>query len=205
MRGIAIWKSHGTLPSNIRKGRAVGPQGMQRFAGLSLVMSMLSLAWSFGFTFTPCTAQWGASKYGEGKEVPLHVALVDEPAVAGEHAAAALDSEPVGAAAPSAEPADPPADPPESPATPMEEEEATVVDPVVFPLAPAVVPPPAAPVAHAPPLVLPSELPSPPPPKPSAPVAAPLRQYPPAAYAAADRAVAKPAVAGWGPHKPNLL
>ena len=47
--------------------------------------------------------------------------------------------------------------------------------------------------------MLPSELPSPPPPKPSAPVAAPLRQYPPAAYAAADRAVAKPAVAGVGP------
>ena len=51
MRGIVIWKSHGTLPSNVRKRRAMAPQGMQRFAGLSWVMGMLSLASTFGFTF----------------------------------------------------------------------------------------------------------------------------------------------------------
>ena len=162
---------------------------------------------------TPCTAQWEASKYGGGKEAPLHVVLApppeaggdvlapaaaDEPAVAGEHVAAALDPAPVKAKGPSAEPAEPPADPTEPPAAPTEEEEA-YAHPVVSPPAPAVVAPPAAPGAHVPPLVLPSELPSPPPPKPRAPAAAPLRQYPPAACATADPAVAKPRVAGAGP------
>ena len=153
---------------------------------------------------TPCKAQWTLSKYGAGKEAPLHVILApaatDEPAVAGEHAAAAVYGEPVRAPEPSAEPLEPlepPDDPPEPPVAPVDEEEATIVHPVA--LAPAVAPPPAAPAAHVPPLVLSCELSSPPPPKPDAPVAAPLRQYPPAAYAAADCAVAKPAVPCVGP------
>ena len=95
---------------------------------------------------TPCKAQWELSKYGAGKEAPLHVVLApaaaDEPAVAGEHAAAAVYGEPVRAPEPSAEPLEPlepPDDPPEPPVAPVDEEEATIVHPVA--LAPAVAPP----------------------------------------------------------------